>query len=274
MTVIGADVVERARGGGAYLDAFLKLPSDNPSLAELTKGLCGGLAGLDEQIRDRLENVETGIDGESPEWDSERAVSGLLGLELDAIVCANGGWEGDVSAGETDEAFGDSGEKMLRMNLHPVLAAGRAASSYMADRGLFVAIGAAAALSPTPTMASYGASKTAVHHYIQTMGAMCGPSSLNKSKKYKKGIKAVRKGAQYLDELTATAILPGVIDTPANRTSFPSDTDYSEWVKSEDISQEIGKWLVKPHLRPHSGSLIKMQGNRRQGEGAFFQLVR
>ena len=137
MTVIGADVVERARGGGAYLDAFLKLPSDNPSLAELTKGLCGGLAGLDEQIRDRLENVETGIDGESPEWDSERAVSGLLGLELDAIVCANGGWEGDVSAGETDEAFGDSGEKMLRMNLHPVLAAGRAASSYMADRGKF-----------------------------------------------------------------------------------------------------------------------------------------
>jgi hypothetical protein len=91
-------------------------------------------------------------------------------------------------------------ERMYEQNFNPVVAASIVAQHYMNphlhpnhyhqnydhdndahDRTrmkmkgtLFVAIGAMAALQPTPTMMGYGSAKNAIHHYIQSFGACTG----------------------------------------------------------------------------------------------------
>lgn len=118
MRVVGADVVGLPEGSSSYLDAFIELPtfSQPAAVADVTAALIGGLSEvLDE---------EGGID---------------------AIICASGGWMGDPPLPKpdaTDEDFmkgvqeyGDTINKMLEMNLYPVLAAGYAANRFMTDEG-------------------------------------------------------------------------------------------------------------------------------------------
>ena len=125
--------------------------------------------------------------------------------------------------------------------------------------GLFVIIGASAALSPTPGMLGYGSAKSAAHHYLQSLG----PTS------------------QEENDTASVGILPLMIDTPANRAMLGAEKDagndrYSKMVNPMHIANEIGEWIQHPHLRPHSGSLVKViSKNRRDGSGgAAFHLVR
>lgn len=116
--IVGVDVVSLPDDSRSKLDSFIKLPTyEHPAaLADVTGSIVEGLAGVLE-------------DGE----------------ELDAIICANGGWMGDPklpTPGGTDEDFmagvkeyGDTINKMLEINLFPVLAAGYAANRFMADDG-------------------------------------------------------------------------------------------------------------------------------------------
>ena len=115
-------------------------------------------------------------------------------------------------------------------------------------------MGATAALGPTPGMMAYGISKSAVHHIVQTLGT--------------KGelVKAVVPA-------TVVAILPSMLDTPANRSHAPEGTDYSRWTKTKDIAEEVGRWITTPDLRPHSGSLVKVFPSK-SGKGAVFRLAR
>jgi dihydropteridine reductase len=126
--------------------------------------------------------------------------------------------------------------------------------------GLFVVIGASAALSPTPGMLGYGSAKSAAHHYLRSLGP------------------AMRES----NDVTAVGVLPLMLDTPANRAMLDhggdgeEDGKYSKMVKPMHIAKEIGEWIKNPHLRPHSGSLVKViSKNRRDGTGgAAFHLVR
>lgn len=278
ISIIGSDCVQPpdSQMGADQLDAFLPLPhlSTDPSLGKMTTELLLGLKELDELSK-----------GGSTDGG---------GLKLDAIICASGGWEGDpptvndaikADLDPTDDMeeklmiadaqeHGDTVERMMRMNLYPVLAAGRAMDRYMASQGLFVAIGAAAALAPTPSMYAYGASKAAVHHYVQTLGASSGPKTGvgHKALRQKASI-ALRRDREYLDDLTALAVLPSMIDTPNNRRFAEPGADFDTWTKPEAIAKEIGAWLAKPYLRPNSGALIKVQSGKK-GSDAVFNLVR
>ena len=126
--------------------------------------------------------------------------------------------------------------------------------------GLFVMIGASAALSPTPGMLGYGSAKSAAHHYLRSLGP----------------------GMRESSDITAVGVLPLMLDTPANRAMFDrggeieEDGKYSKMVKPMHIANEIGEWIKNPRLRPHSGSLVKVIAkNRRDGSGgAAFHLVR
>lgn len=117
-------------------------------------------------------------------------------------------------------------------------------------------IGASAALSPTPGMLGYGSAKAAAHHYLQSSGPASHESN----------------------DVTSVGILPLMIDTPANREMLGEGDDegYSRMVRPVQIASEIGEWIKQPHLRPHSGSLVKVIAkNRRDGSGgAAFHLVR
>ncbi|KAL3799560.1 hypothetical protein HJC23_008687 [Cyclotella cryptica] len=194
-----------------------------------------------------------------------RGISQHIGdKKLDAIICASGGWAGDVdpdigSGGEEEEeeyvkeAAGVV-ERMMRVNYYPVVAGSLVGQKFMNRGGMFIIIGASAALSPTPGMIGYGSSKAAAHHYLQTFGADT--------------------------PVTSVGILPLMLDTPANRAMLAGDDDnddrYTKLVKPIQIAQEIGEWIRNPHLRPHSGSLVKVIAkNRKDGSGgAAFHLVR
>jgi NAD(P)-dependent dehydrogenase (short-subunit alcohol dehydrogenase family) len=54
------------------------------------------------------------------------------------------------------------------------------------------------------------------------------------------------------------AILPSVIDTPANREAMP-DADHSKWVPPEQIAKVI-RFLVSDDSAPTSGAAIPVYG--------------
>lgn len=245
INVIGADIQEVSET--AQLHDFVPLPhpGQDVGLGEVTRRLTAGVSNV------------LGEDG-----------------TLDVVVVAAGGWEGDPPYPEEsieDGAveFGDSIDRMMKMNLHPVVASGYVAQHFMnPSGGLFVVIGATAALSPTPGMMGYGLSKTATHHFVQTFGTMTG-AALNTKAQRKKSLK-LRQNLASLDDLTVVGILPTKIDTPNNRKAEPK-ADFTKWADPKDMAKEIGHWVTDEHLRPHSGSLVKVFPT---ANGATFQLAR
>ncbi|KAL7526385.1 hypothetical protein ACHAXR_001466 [Thalassiosira sp. AJA248-18] len=256
--VMGADVLdpddEAADGKG--LSDYICLPKEG-SVADLTGELYRGVSF-------RMQGGESNKN------------------KFDAIVCASGGWAGDVDMTDMTEnhlAEANSSEledidleeeyaresaevceRMMRVNYYPIVAGSQIGRRFMKRGGLFCIIGASAALSPTPGMLGYGSAKSAAHHYLQSWG----PTSWEEN------------------DTAAVGILPLMIDTPANRAMLDGDDGdggddrYSKMVKPMHIANEIGEWIEQPHLRPHSGSLVKViSKNRRDGSGgAAFHLVR
>ena len=58
--------------------------------------------------------------------------------------------------------------------------------------------------------------------------------------------------------IRCNAILPSVIDTPANRESQP-DADHSKWVKPEEIAKVV-RFLVSSESAPTSGGAVPVYG--------------
>jgi dihydropteridine reductase len=256
MMVIGADVLELPNESDWELDDFVPLPHfrENPSLADLTSRLVKGVGIC------------------------------LGGKKLDCLVVASGGWQMDPTippapddadathlhiVQDAARVYGESMERMMRMNYYPVAAAGYVAQEFMGLQGLFVVIGATAALSPTPGMLGYGVSKAAAHYFVQTLGATTGLGVAHKSLRDQG--KKVRRRQEYLDSLTVIGILPTMLDTATNRASNPT-LDFDQCTKPLEIAKEIGTWVSTPAIRPHSGSLIKVFTN--PNEGTQFHLVR
>ncbi|GKY97339.1 hypothetical protein MPSEU_000692300 [Mayamaea pseudoterrestris] len=261
MTVVGADVVEIPSSftGDWELDGFITLPRDG-DLTEMTLQLVRG--------------VNHFLNGSSSSSSSSQS-------GLDAIVVASGGWSPDLKEDAQRQptteqllednviAYCSTIDDMRRKNLNPCLASGYVAQHFMNPFGLFVVIGATAALQPSPGMLGYGLSKAAAHYYVQTLGA-CTKQSLDSKSVRKVGTKA-RQG-KHTDTLSVIGILPTTIDTDANRRAFPHG-DYKDWVRPVDIATKIASWIDEPALRPHSGSLVKVRPAEQQ-QGASFELVR
>jgi len=252
MKVLGADVIDLSDRSGNMLNDFIPIPTwdHHPSVGDVTVAM---VQGVSESL------------GE--------------GEELDAIICASGGWRGDPKPPQPTaiaeevmqgaREYGESIDQMLEMNLYPILAAGYAANHFMANEGLFVVIGATAALSATPGMLGYGLSKVGAHHFIQTLGETTGKALTTKLKR--KQARRLRRDSEYLDTLSVVGILPTTIDTPSNRDAMPN-ANFDKWTKPLDIAKEIGSWIEQPLLRPHSGSLVKVHPAK--DGGAEFNLAR
>mmetsp|Transcript_39864 Transcript_39864/g.40375 ORF Transcript_39864/g.40375 Transcript_39864/m.40375 type:complete len:394 (+) Transcript_39864:26-1207(+) len=278
--VIGADVVAPSNDDESQLTGgFIELPTTKTSTS--TKLEPSSLSDLTIAMTDGLHQ--------------------LIGdnQKLDAVICVAGAWEGDPQTVppspshdednnlqrlwllESARKYSETIDRMLSKNLYPVLAAGYASHHYMTagavdddnnNGGLFVAIGATAALSGTPGMLGYGLSKVATHHFVQTIGETSGKAVTNKSKRKLARSLRIDSSSTYLNRLSVVGILPTTIDTPANRQAMP-EADFKGWTKSIDIAKEIGLWMQQPALRPHSGSLVKVHPALR-GDGAEFKVAR
>lgn len=58
--------------------------------------------------------------------------------------------------------------------------------------------------------------------------------------------------------VSATVVIPGIIDTPQNRTAMP-DADFSQWVDPMEIARKIYS-LVSPEGKELRGGIIKVYG--------------
>jgi NAD(P)-dependent dehydrogenase (short-subunit alcohol dehydrogenase family) len=266
MRVLGADITSPSdRNGGSSsesLDSFIKLPSSsnqsaNPPLVQLVRGVHHFLYG-NQVIRD------------------DNDVEDRPATALDAIVVASGGFALDPEPVPTLKGcpplpaleqsaleYSNQFHQMNQMNIDPVVAAAFVARHYLtvgtsddeSSGGLLVVMGASAALAPTPNLLSYGTSKAAVHHLVQSVGAATG-NSLGSKTERRTGRK-VRKDLPSMDRMTIVGLLPTTIDTMSNRRAMP-DADFASWTSPWDIAREIGVWIDSPLLRPHSGALLKV----------------
>jgi NAD(P)-dependent dehydrogenase (short-subunit alcohol dehydrogenase family) len=154
--------------------------------------------------------------------------------DLAAVVNLVGGFMSGPLVHETDP---EDWERMLRLNLRPGFLLARAAVPRMLERGSgsYVGVSARPALQPFPGSAAYATSKAGVIAFVKALHADYA----------KKGVRA-------------NAILPSVIDTPANRAATP-DADFSKWVKPAEIAKVV-RFLVSGDSAVTSGAAIPVYG--------------
>jgi NAD(P)-dependent dehydrogenase (short-subunit alcohol dehydrogenase family) len=128
-------------------------------------------------------------------------------------------------------------EEQLRLNLRPgYLVCGAAVPVLLeAGGGAIVCVSSRAARQPFSGAAGYVVSKAAVLALVDTLDA-----------EYRK------------DGIRANAVLPSVIDTPANRRSMP-DADFATWVAPEEIAGVI-RFLCSDDASAMSGGHLPVYG--------------
>lgn len=183
---------------------------------------------------------------------------------LDAVIVTAGGWSGDPPKGGDDdspEGYARGMDDMLRKNLYPVFAGSLMAAELVKVNGLFLCVGANAALSPTPNMLAYGTSKSATHHLIETLGT-----------KTKQPPSSQSQLTDTFEDICSIGLLPDTLNTVGNREAMPG-ADFGKWVDLEDVAEEVWRLVSVPHLRPQSGSLIRVFKEPGK-EDAVFRLAR
>jgi NAD(P)-dependent dehydrogenase (short-subunit alcohol dehydrogenase family) len=153
---------------------------------------------------------------------------------IDALVNTVGGWAGGQPLWEADIGVYP---KMLAANLTAGWALARAVVPHMlrAGRGAIVEVVSRAALVPSPGAAAYAASKA---------GALALFAALAEELK-DRGVRV-------------NSILPGVIDTAANRAAMPG-ADQARWPTPEELAKVI-LFLCSDDARAVVGAAIPVYG--------------
>lgn len=159
------------------------------------------------------------------------AVIGRFG-RLDALLNIAGGFVWQT----TDDAE-PAWDRMHALNVTTALNASRAALPHLkaSDQGRIVNVGSAAALKAGAGMGAYGAAKAGVHALTQALAEELKATSV-----------------------TVNAVLPSIIDTPANRKDMP-DADPAQWVAPADLAAVI-LFLASPQSRAMTGALVPATG--------------
>jgi NAD(P)-dependent dehydrogenase (short-subunit alcohol dehydrogenase family) len=133
---------------------------------------------------------------------------------LGAVVNLVGGF---AIGGRMHETPIEDFERQLRLNLRPAYLTCQAALPHLIQGGggSIVCVSSRAAIQPFPGAVGYVTSKAAVLALVDSLAV------------------------EYRDEgVRANAVLPSIIDTPANRAGQP-DADHSRWVRPEQIADVI-----------------------------------
>lgn len=155
------------------------------------------------------------------------AVGALGGL--DALVCLAGGY----TSAKLDELSWADFERQIALSLRPTVEAVLAALPELrsSDAGAIVTIGAQTALKPGRNAGPYAAAKAAVAAWSLSLAAGLKPSGIR-----------------------VNCVLPGTLDTPANRESMP-DAKRDAWVDPRDLGNLL-VYLCSPASRPLTGTTI------------------
>ena len=147
----------------------------------------------------------------------------------DILVNVAGGFTWETLADSTMESW----SRMFSMNAMTCLNMTKAALPQLRNRpnARIINLGSMSATSAAAGMATYAASKTAVHKITEALAAELADTYC-----------------------TVNAVLPNVIDTPTNRADMP-DADFSKFVQPTAIADLI-LFLASPASRGISGALI------------------
>jgi NAD(P)-dependent dehydrogenase (short-subunit alcohol dehydrogenase family) len=153
---------------------------------------------------------------------------------IDALVNAIGGYAGGAPLWEQDGAVL---EQMIGMNLRAMHALLRAVVPAMRTQGAgaIVNVAAMSGLAAAAGSGLYAASKAAVLSLMATLADELRGSGVR-----------------------ANSVLPGTIDTPANRSAMPQ-ADLSTWTAPQDIARVIG-FLCSDEARAIHGAAIPVRG--------------
>jgi NAD(P)-dependent dehydrogenase (short-subunit alcohol dehydrogenase family) len=155
--------------------------------------------------------------------------------KLDVLAHTVGGFAGGQSIADTDDA---TFQRMFDINLNSVFQILRASVPVLRNSGdgRLIAIGSRAALEPGAGVGAYSASKAAMVSLIRTVALENKDAGLR-----------------------ANVILPGTMDTPANRKAMPN-ADFSKWVQPAAVASLI-VWLASDAGKDLNGVVIPVYGS-------------
>lgn len=151
---------------------------------------------------------------------------------LDGLANIAGGfvWE-TVADGSVD-----TWERMFRTNVRSCLLTSQASIPLLRKRGgAIVNVSAFASQRADKGMGAYAAAKSAVSRLTESLAAELKDAGVR-----------------------VNAVLPSIIDTPANRASM-ADADYSRWVAPDALADAIA-FLLSSEARAITGALVPVMG--------------
>lgn len=163
----------------------------------------------------------------------QEAISQRFG-RLDIVVNTVGGYRAGTLAHETPLEVWDT---MMGLNVRSTFLLARAVVPLMiaTGGGAMVHVSGRAGLFGFAGASGYCAAKSALIRLVEVLSAELKPYRIN-----------------------VNCVLPGTIDTPANRSARP-DADFREWVPPEAIGEVI-MFLCSPSARAIHGASIPVYG--------------
>jgi NAD(P)-dependent dehydrogenase (short-subunit alcohol dehydrogenase family) len=152
---------------------------------------------------------------------------------LDVLVNAAGAFRWQTLA----DGDPDTWDALYRVNLKTAVAASKAALPLLRQRGggRIINVGAAAAARAAAGMGPYTAAKAGIARLTESLAAEVKDLGIN-----------------------VNAVLPGIIDTPANRADMPK-ADFSRWVTPGALADVI-LFLASDASRAVTGALLAVSG--------------
>ncbi len=159
---------------------------------------------------------------------------GELWGRIDGLAALVGGWAGGRDVEDTDDVRFD---RMIDLNLRSAFYAAREAVPLLkrAEWGRIVLVGSRAAFDAPAGQAAFNMAKAGVVSLGRTL-------------------------AHELDatEVTATVLLPSVIDTPATRAALPF-ADYVDWPTPDEIAA-VAEFLLSEEAGVMNGAVVPVYG--------------
>ena len=152
---------------------------------------------------------------------------------LDGLVNVAGGFQWEKIEGGAIDTW----DQMFAINVRTAVLASQAALPHLLarGRGRIVNVGAAAAGQAALGMGAYAAAKSGVARLTEAMAE------------------------EFKDRgITVNAVLPSILDTPANRADMPK-ADPARWVRPEALARVVS-FLLSDDGAPVTGALIPVKG--------------
>lgn len=160
--------------------------------------------------------------------DEVRAKTG----RLDALLNIAGGFRWQT----LEDGALESWDALYKLNLKTAATACKAALAHLiaSGDGRIVNVGALGAVKAGAGMGAYAASKAGVAKLTESLAE------------------------ELKGRVTVNAVLPSILDTPANRKDMP-DADFSKWVAPKDLAAVI-LFLASAEARAVTGALVPVSG--------------